>query len=219
MTPLPALLLLALSPASAELKNQAGCTNAQWGAVQAAIPEARKRVEAALQAMRELPQARGEQAEKKRDQLMSFGRKLFGSGFNLPDVTGILGLMKDELDSPDPHCAAAADPNCGNRAGYVRSDQKSIYLCPKFFSPGKKGVAADPDSVEQRVRTMVHEAAHRAHPDIAEQGGESYCIVFDCEGSCGDKGAHVADNWSHFAHCASGQKPDEGDVITAAPKR
>lgn len=219
MPPLLALLWLALSPASAELKNQAGCTDKQWGAVQAAIPEARKRVEVALKTVEELPKAQGEEAQKKRDQLTAFGRKLFGTDFNVPYISGILKKMKAELESPDPHCAAAKDPNCGNRAGYVRSDEKSIYLCPKYFSPAKKGVAMDPDSVEQRVRTMVHESAHRADSEIAEKGGESYCIIFDCDCSCGDHGKHVADNWAHFAQCASGQTPDEGDVITGDLKK
>ena len=87
--------------------------------------------------------------------------------------------------------------------------------------------AASP--AEQRVRTLVHESAHLAHPNISKPGGESYCVVFTCEDSCGEGPldertnrhvpGRVADNWSQFAHCASGGTPDVAETITASPRK
>ena len=62
------------------------------------------------------------------------------------------------------------------------------------------------------VRTIIHESAHTA--GISESGGsESYCTHITCDSGCGDgggpgKGTYVADNWSAFVHCVSGQPRD-----------
>jgi hypothetical protein len=70
---------------------------------------------------------------------------------------------------------------------------------------------------------MTHEAAHLVDTRISQPEGEGYCMAFDCDGACpGKTPLLVADNWAHFTHCASGQKADEGFVISGdsdPPKR
>jgi hypothetical protein len=201
------MLLLAV-PAAAERD----CTPAQTRMIEAALPDARKRVEdAKLKVKGSDPKA------------TKAGRLTLGGGYNEKEVAAVLDLMSAQLAAPKMRCAEDSDKNCGSRAGYYRSDRKGeMYLCPKFFNQ-KPGEPGDPTPAEQRVRTVVHESAHMAHPNISEPGGESYCVVFTCEDSCGegpydpDQGknipARVADNWSQFVHCASGQKPDEAGMI------
>lgn len=214
---LPALILALAFPASAQLRNERGCTSKQVAAVAAALPEAQKRV----------ADARAK-VKAKDPKAAEAGRLLIGGGYNEEEVGAVLDLMAAALGGSVAHCSTAADKHCGSRAGYVRSDEKGIiHLCPKFFNEKSLEDAASP--AEQRVRTLVHESAHLAHPDISEPGGESYCVVFTCEDSCGDGPrdertgknvpARVADNWSQFAHCASGRKPDEPETITAGPRR
>lgn len=214
---LPALILALAFPASAQLRNERGCTNKQETAIAAAMPLAQKRVADARAAV----QAKDPKAAE-------VGRTLLGGLYAEDPVNAILGLMADRLSGSVAHCSTAADKECGSRAGYVRSDEKGIiHLCPKFFNPSV--AAEEPPPVERRVRTLVHESAHMAHPNISEPGGESYCVVFTCEDSCGDgpvdgrSGQHVpgrvADNWSQFAFCAAGNKPDEAETITVSRPR
>ena len=54
------------------------------------------------------------------------------------------------------------------------------------------------------MRTLIHEAAHLA--GIGQPSGESYCVDFDCDSSCGD--ANSADSWAHFIHCLGGGTAD-----------
>lgn len=205
------MLLLAV-PAAAQTVAEPPCSPQQTRAIEAALPEARKRVAAA-----KLKVAGSDPAAAKA------GRLTLGGGYNEKEVGALLDLMAGALAAPKAWCPAASDKHCGSRAGYVRSDKPGhVFFCPRFFDQ-KKGEEGDPTPDEQRVRTVVHESAHMAHPGISEPGGESYCVVFTCEDSCGEgpydpeQGknipARVADNWSQFVHCASGQKPDSAGMV------
>jgi len=121
---------------------------------------------------------------------------------NMEQIGDVISSMVNFLTSgADVKVAAAHDPECGTRAAYVRGLRPPIVLCPTFFS----------DSPEQRIRTMIHESAHLARIGSGDLG-ESYCVDFDCKGSCG--GFSSADSWAHFVHCLSGQKADQPITIT-----
>jgi predicted metallopeptidase len=121
---------------------------------------------------------------------------------NMEQIGEVVSSMVNFLTSGVPvMIAAAKDPQCGNRAAYVRGLRPPIVLCPDFFSA----------SSEQRIRTMIHEAAHLARIGSADLG-ESYCVDFDCVTSCG--GVDSADSWAHFVHCLSGQRADQPTTIT-----
>jgi hypothetical protein len=214
MGPLALALALLAVPASAQVRNERGCTAKQQAKIEAAMPEARARVAAALKAVK-----------AKDPKAVAAGKVMIGDGYNEAEVGGVLELMAAALAGPETRCSTAADKQCGNRAGYVRSDMRNtIFFCPKFFAE-----EGSPTPAEQRIRTVVHESAHLAHPNIREDGGESYCVVFSCLDSCGDGPtdpvtgksvpARVADNWSQFAHCAAGKPADEDDVIVVSPKK
>jgi hypothetical protein len=131
---------------------------------------------------------------------------IFGEELNMDQVTEIVGDMRNKLTPGlQTRRAAASDPECGNREAYVRGLRPPIVLCPKFFR----------STPEQQARTMVHEAAHLARIGSASLG-ESYCVFYDCQSSCG--GFDSADSWSHFVHCLSGQTPDRPPPITGRPR-
>lgn len=213
MAPLGLILVLAALPAAAQgpkstLKNERGCTSAMQKRIDDSFPEAKRRIAA----------AKAKVAAKDAG-AAGYGRLLIGSGYNETEVGGILDLMAGALASPVVKCSTEKDEHCGARAGYVsRAETNTIHLCPLAF------VDKSADGQEQMTRTVVHESAHLAHPDISEPGGESYCVFFTCGMSCGsgpkdsatgkNVPARVADNWSQFVHCASGQPHDEGEVIT-----
>lgn len=122
---------------------------------------------------------------------------------NMEQIGDVISSMVSFLTSNvQVMIAAASDPECGSRAAYVRGLRPPIILCPGFFS----------DSSEQRIRTMIHEAAHLARIGKADLG-ESYCVDFDCTTSCG--GFDSADSWAHFVHCLSSQTPDQPTTIKA----
>jgi hypothetical protein len=124
---------------------------------------------------------------------------------NMEQVSEVVSSMVNFLTSGTTVMVAPAnDPDCGNRAAYVRGLRPPIVLCPAFFS----------DSPEQQIRTMIHEAAHLARIGSAALG-ESYCVDFDCQTSCG--GFDSADSWAHYVHCLSGQTPDVPITITGTP--
>lgn len=119
---------------------------------------------------------------------------------NMEQVEEVVRDMVSRLTNPRVMIAGRGDPECGTRAAYVRGLAPPIILCPTFFS----------DTPEQQIRTMIHEAAHLAR--IGNAGlGESYCVFFDCQTSCG--GFDAADSWAHFVHCLSGQAPDQPPPI------
>lgn len=208
MAPLIALTLALAFPASAQLRNERGCTSKQETAVAAALPSAKQRV---ADARRNLA--------AKDPVVAAAGRAIFKGDYQEPAFAALLELMAGALDSSVAHCSTAADSACGNRGGYVRSDEKGIlHLCPLFFS----------SKPESRIRTLVHESAHLAYPQIYEKGGESYCIEFLCDGSCSDGPqdasgknypARVADNWSLFVHCASKQPEDVLEPVVGTIKK
>jgi len=119
---------------------------------------------------------------------------------NMDQVEEVVSNMETRLANPQVMVAAPGDKECGTRAGYVRGLRPPIVLCPAFFS----------HTLEEQIRTMIHEAAHLARIGSADLG-ESYCVVFDCENSCG--GFDSADSWAQFVHCLSGQAPDKPTVI------
>ena len=121
---------------------------------------------------------------------------------NMEQIEQIIGDMVSRLTGPEVRVADAADPECGSRAAYVRGLSPPIVLCPTFFS----------DTPEQRTRTMIHEAAHLSRIGSADTS-ESYCVVFDCEHSCG--GFESADSWAQYVHCLSNQTPDQPEAIEA----
>ncbi len=204
----PALILALALPASAQLRNERGCTSKQEAAVSAAVPEAKKRVAEALKNIKAKDPAVGEA-----------GRAIFPGSYDESAMTAVLDLMVGALGTAVVHCSTDADKYCGNRGGYVRSDDKgTVHLCPLFFS----------SKPESRIRTIVHESAHMAHPSISESGGENYCVLFSCDMNCGDGPtdasgksypARVADNWSLFAHCASKQPSDDLDPFVAGSRK
>lgn len=120
---------------------------------------------------------------------------------NMEQVSEVISSMVNYLTSGVAVMVAGRnDPECGTRAAYVRGLRPPIVLCPAFFS----------ETPEQQIRTMVHEAAHLARIGTANLG-ESYCVDFDCQTSCG--GFDSADSWSHYVHCLSGRPADQPVVI------
>ena len=95
---------------------------------------------------------------------------------NMEQIGDVISSMVGYLTSGVQIMVAPAnDHDCGNRAAYVRGMHPPIVLCPAFFKQRY---------LEQQIRTMIHEAAHLARIGSANLG-ESYCIDFDCETSCG----------------------------------
>jgi hypothetical protein len=134
--------------------------------------------------------------------------------FNEPDpdmdkVVEILAKMRNRLmDLNLPvELSPASDPNCDFEA-YVVGNRSPVHLCPRFFNT----------SEEQRIRTMIHEAAHLV--GIGAPGGESYYPFYDGQPFGGGFGPNEADSWSHYVHVVSGQpldKPDGGPGHVATP--
>jgi Domain of unknown function (DUF4157) len=123
---------------------------------------------------------------------------------NMEQIEEIVSNMVSRLMNPQVMVAAPGDTECGSRAAYVRGLRPPIVLCPAFFN----------GTPEQRIRTIIHEAAHLAR--IGNAGlGESYCVIFDCTTSCG--GFDAADSWAHFIHCLSGQAADQPTAIIGNP--
>ena len=144
----------------------------------------------------------GDRGDEARLRARGLVLRLFGQSLNMDQVTEIVRHMRDRLMTNVATVnAAVGDPDCGNRAAYVRGLRPPIVLCPAFTRAGP----------EQQARTMVHEAAHLA--GIGEAIGESYCMDFDCESSCG--GFDVADSWAHLVHCLSGRPADTPQTLTA----
>lgn len=133
---------------------------------------------------------------------------------NMEQIAEILSGMGGGLVTVDVKVAGKGDPECGDRAGYVRGHRAPIVLCPAFFK--------DPSDNEGRIRTMVHEMAHVKGIGNAD-GAEQYYPIFDCE----SKGSfESADAWSNYVHCLSGQTPDKEEIKgnvgggkTAPPKK
>lgn len=147
------------------------------------------------------PSDRYDAGEVMRHRARQLARRMFQwDNPNMEQVEEVVSDMVSRLTNPRVMIAGRGDPECGMRAAYVRGLAPPIILCPTFFS----------DTPEQQIRTMIHEAAHLAR--IGNAGlGESYCVFFDCQTSCG--GFDAADSWAHFVHCLSGQEPDQPPPI------
>lgn len=131
--------------------------------------------------------------------------------FNWPNpdmdqVDEVVSAMVARLQSVKVMVAGNSDPECGSRAGYVRGHKPPIVLCPAFFR--------DPAAAEERVRTMIHEAAHLAKIGNAD-AAESYYPIFDCS-SRGE--FESADAWMHYVMCLSGQKEDKNEIKASRAK-
>lgn len=122
---------------------------------------------------------------------------------NMSQIGDILETMITRLSPAMRWVAEPAKDQFCQRSwnAYVVDSRPPVHLCPSFFR----------SDFEQRVRTLVHEAAHMAR--IGEVEGESYCMTFDCQGACG-AGFEAADSWSHYVHCLSNQRPDRATTIT-----
>ncbi|HVN06233.1 MAG TPA: DUF4157 domain-containing protein [Bryobacteraceae bacterium] len=121
---------------------------------------------------------------------------------NMEQIADILSSMMTAL-SPGAaiNTATPGDSNCGAYAGYVIDHRPPIVLCPGYFS----------STPEERIRTLVHESAHRA--GIGQPKGEGYCAVFDYSGPCpGDFSA--ADSWAQYVNAVTDQPPDKPPSIT-----
>lgn len=151
------------------------------------------------------PTGRPDPSEAMRRRAQALARVMFDwADPNMEQIEEIVGSIVSHLTNPQVMVGGRGDPECGNRAAYVRGLRPPIVLCPTFFS----------STPEQQARTMIHEAAHLARIGSATLG-ESYCVIFDCETSCG--GFDSADSWSQFVHCLSGQTPDQPTVIQGQP--
>lgn len=193
---------------------QDGCNDDQRAKINAARQKAFGRSQKSVERMEGLlpppPPGRtdfvaaGYKAQAKR-----LAKKMFLKDLDMDGVAGVVEAMRNNLASPSLPvvCAASTDTACGFRTGYVVNNQAPIHLCPEFFK----------DSDEQQARTMAHEAAHLAKiGDSSNQvEGSEYCIMFDCDTACG-KDEQVADSWSQFVYCMSGQPPDQPMVITGS---
>lgn len=151
------------------------------------------------------PPGRPDPGEAMRRRARDLARVMFEwDNPNMEQVEEIVDSMVTRLMNPQVMVAGPNDPECGTRAAYVRGLRPPIILCPTFFG----------SSAEQQIRTMIHEAAHLARIGSATLG-ESYCVIFDCQTSCG--GFDSADSWAQFVHCLSGQTPDQPTVIQGQP--
>lgn len=170
--------------------------------IETAREAALARTEQALNASGNVPEISIDFGERKRQRTRQLAAQLFAPGEVSPEqVDRALRAIVSNLRAPEVRVAAAGDASCGTRAGYVAGLAPPVVLCPAFFS----------DSPEQRIRTMIHEAAHLSgigDPSTAE----GYCPIYDCEGVCG--GPESADAWAHFIHCLSGQAADELEQVT-----
>jgi hypothetical protein len=143
------------------------------------------------------PPGREEPTKLRQLQLRILVRKIFGTDLDMDQVTEIVGEMRGRLTPGLAVVRAPAnDKECGIRAAYVVGLNPPIHLCPAFFA----------GTPEDQIRTMIHEAAHLSGIGSAALG-ESYCVIFDCETSCG--GFDSADSWAHFVNCASGAPVEE----------
>jgi hypothetical protein len=181
----------------------------QQPAIEAARGSAAIRTQTALLRLRGIvppgPPGRPDPGQEMRERARRLARVMFNwDNPNMDQIEEVVSSMVSRLANPQVMVAGRNDPECGNRAAYVRGLQPPIVLCPTFFS----------DTPEQRTRTMIHESAHLARIGSGSLG-ESYCVFFDCQTSCG--GFDSADSWAHFVHCLSGQTADQPPPITGRP--
>jgi hypothetical protein len=148
------------------------------------------------------PAGREDSSELDKLEAQSLAEKMFGiQDPDMDKVAEIVDKIRTHLLPGGFKAvpAKAGDKDCSQRSGYVRGNKPPMVLCQPFFS----------GSDEERIRTLLHEAAHLA--GIGQPQGESYCAMYDCETSCGD--ANSADSWAHFIHCLAGAAADKPQAI------
>ena len=118
---------------------------------------------------------------------------------NIDEVVDKLDRMHTVLSSAQRFTTQHDPASCQMRGAYYDAGDRKIHVCPAFFTT----------TDEERIRTMIHEAAHAV--GIGQSGGESYLAVYDCNSSFDDK--NVADGWAHFVHCLLGLPVDPPNVI------
>jgi hypothetical protein len=133
---------------------------------------------------------------------------------NLDDIADGIAQMRNFLASPNMPIVRALvnEKQCAFRDGFVPSNRLPVTLCANFF--------AVCTTDEERIRTMVHEAAHLIGVGASE--GELYYLKFNCRNEdpqiafgspTSRERIDQADTWGKFVHCVSGQPPDKDDVI------
>ena len=117
---------------------------------------------------------------------------------NFEQIVEIVGSIMNRLGSDSNIEIGPEITQCTGEmgwVGYVTGNRLPIHLCTRFFK----------STPEEQVRTLIHEAAHAA--GIGEPGAESYFALYDCGFGTSDNWL-VADAWSRYIHCLSGQTPD-----------
>lgn len=191
----PLAIVLAATVA-ATAAHAAPCSPSQKKAIGSAKRAAIARIQAATQAILD-----------KSPKALDASLSIFGSESDQLDLAGTLRRMNARLTGSKTRfaCEPASSSGCRSNPGFVaRKDRNAIHLCSRFFS-GRP---------EQRVRALVHEAAHLS--GIFLLGAEGYCAAYDCHSECGggQDAANQADNWAHLVHCAGGRKPDAATAVT-----
>jgi hypothetical protein len=126
---------------------------------------------------------------------------------DMDDIGDVLGDMKNRIASPNTPFDRAhfPDPRCGGRSGFVVGNRIPIFLCPRFFG----------GSDEQRIRTIVHEAAHLT--GIGDPDGEAYYLLFNRQNEDPQivqgtprslNRADFADTWAKYVNAVTGQPED-----------
>lgn len=174
------------------------CTSEQEELIEAARKAAAIRSQVATDRARGVHPTTGDMDRREAERKATL---LIDPDVNFEQVVELSEKIRDRVSSSSLRvvCEAESNPNCAVRSAYVQDLQAPIHICPAFF---------ETSTPEQRIRTLIHESAHLAH--IREEGdSESYCVLFDCQTSCG--GFYVADAWAHFVHCVAGEAPDAYD--------
>ena len=184
----------------------------QQATIETARAAAAIRTQSALLRLRGIvpaaPPGRDDPSARARTEAIRLARIIFAwPNPNMDQIEEIVSHIVARLAQPQVMVAGANDPECGSREAYVINLSPPIILCPAFFA----------DTPEQQIRTMIHEAAHLA--GIGNAGlGEGYCMVFDCQGACGN-GFDAADSWAQYVHCVSGRTPDQPPVVQGQPRQ
>ncbi|MDX2247055.1 MAG: DUF4157 domain-containing protein [Bacteroidia bacterium] len=119
---------------------------------------------------------------------------------NIDWITGIIERMLTVVSGAEILMGPEIG-SCSSWNAYVIGNRPPIHLCRRWLNK----------SQEEQVRTIIHESAHAV--GIGEVEGETYEMSFDCSPRNANL-LNVADAWTHFVHCISGQTPDVPDSVT-----
>lgn len=182
------------------------CNARQLALVRAVRPAALARISTAKQI------ARGDSAmgSARVQNGRRFGQAIFAADLQREGGEQVLLDMQTRLGGPAVQflCPPATHSYCHLWSAATERPNK-VYLCPGFFS----------QNVEEKKRTLIHEAAHLA--GIVTRT-EQYCSTpFGCRASCSgaDAWSH-ADNWAQFVNCATGAPAlrSIGTTVRARPR-